>query len=590
MWHEKNEKEMWIIQLGYHLARWIAVVSAVFCLIVCVLLIANYFQLKSVDPLGSPVLERLIQRLAERPEDQELREEIRALDLLARKAYFTRRWQIRTGSYLLIGGIAVLVLCLKSLAALRQRVSVPERAPSPERTWELKGLSRKMIIAGGSLVFTASLLFAFLSYSSLEKDYLSMAMEKMPQEARAAYSETEEQAISENYLASEEILRNWPFYRGPGGNGVAMHADPPVKWNGTTGEGIRWKAQIPKPGNNSPIIWNDQLFLSGADEEGQEVYCFDRHTGELLWQKAVDDIQGSPDEPPLVSQDTGYAAPTMATDGTHVCAIFPTGDLVCFDFQGNRLWARNLGVPDNHYGHSSSLIMYRDLLIVQYDQDTGAKLMAFKAATGEKVWETPREVFTSWASPIAVYTGTRPEIILSANPIVASYDPRTGRELWEVECMMGEVGPSPAYDDGMVFAANQFSLLAAIDVNTREMVWEAFDELPDAASPLAVSGYLFLPTSYGVMSCFDGKTGEVYWVQDFMEGSYSSPICAGDRVYWMDRNGVMRIFKADREYTSLGECELGESGWATPAFKEKYIYLRGQSHLFCIGNADESEK
>ena len=590
MLHEKNEKEKWIIQLGYHLARWIAVVSAVFCLIVCILLIANYFQLKSVDPLGSPILERLIQRLAERPEDQELREEIRAIDLLARKAYFTRRWQIRTGSYLLLGGIAVLVLCLKSLAALRQRVTVPERAPSSESTLELKGLSRKIIIAGGSLVFAASLLFAFLSYSSLERDYLSMAVEKMTQEAAVGISETEEHTISENYLASEEILRNWPFYRGPGGNGVAMHADPPVHWNGKNGEGILWKAQVPKPGNNSPIIWNDHLFLSGADEEGQEVYCFDRHTGELLWQKAVDDIQGSPDEPPLVSQDTGYAAPTMATNGTHACAIFPTGDLVCFDFQGNRLWARNLGVPDNHYGHSSSLIMYRDLLIVQYDHESGAKLMAFRAGTGEKAWETPREVFTSWASPVAVYTGRRPEIILSANPFVASYDPRTGRELWKVECLMGEVGPSPAYDDGMVFAANQFSLLAAIDVDTREMVWEAFDDLPDAASPLAVSGYLFLPTSYGVMSCFDGKTGEVYWVQDFMEGSYSSPVCAGGRVYWMDRNGMMRIFKADSEYTPLGECELGESSWATPAFKDTRIYLRGQSHLFCIGNADEPKK
>ena len=127
--------------------------------------------------------------------------------------------------------------------------------------------------------------------------------------------------------------------------------------------------------------WRDQhigeyLDVSGADLEGQEVYCFDRNTGELLWQKPVVGIPGSPEEPPDVSFDTGYAAPTMTTDGIHVFAIFATGDLVCLNFKGERIWALNLGVPQNHYGHSSSLIIYRNLLIIQYDHDGGARLIA----------------------------------------------------------------------------------------------------------------------------------------------------------------------------------------------------------------------
>ena len=130
------------------------------------------------------------------------------------------------------------------------------------------------------------------------------------------------------------------------------------------------------------------------------------------------------------------------------------------------------------------------------------------------MWETKRAVLSSWSSPIIVYTGKRPEIILNANPYVASYDPDTGKELWSVECMMGEVGPSPAYDEGMAFAVNQHAILAAIDVDTKEIVWEAYDDLPDAASPVAASGYLFVPTSYGVVSCLDAKTGQVLWQQD----------------------------------------------------------------------------
>jgi outer membrane protein assembly factor BamB len=358
----KDEKEKGIIQRGYHLAKGVAIVSAVFCLIVCILLIANYFQLKSVDPLSSPVLERLIERLAVSPEDEELREEIRALDLLARKAYFTRQWQIRTGSYLLLGGIAVLVLCLKSMNTLRHRLPTPTKIKIAESSWMVTGRVRKIVIAGGAALFAVSLVVAFLSYSSLEKDYISMSLKgELREGSRGGIGEREiieeAQVIFENYLDSEELVRNWPYFRGPGGNGIAPHADPPTYWNGNTGEGILWKVPVPKPGNNSPIIWEDHLFLSGADEEGRHVYCFNRHTGTLLWQEAITDIPGSPDESPPVSRETGYAAPTMATDGTYVCAIFPTGDLVSFDFEGNRIWARNLGVPENHYGHSSSLIM-----------------------------------------------------------------------------------------------------------------------------------------------------------------------------------------------------------------------------------------
>ena len=134
---------------------------------------------------------------------------------------------------------------------------------------------------------------------------------------------------------------------------------------------------------------------------------------------------------------------------------------------------------------------------------------------------------------------------------------------------------------------NQFSFLAAIDVETREIVWDFYDDLPDAVSPLAVSGYLFLPTSYGVVTCLDTKTGEVYWIQEFSEGSYSSPICAGDRVYLMDKSGIMHIFNADKEYVLLSEPELGEDSWATPALIDNRIYIRGHTHLFCIGSTDE---
>ena len=598
--NNKNEKGKQSVNLSYQAVRGVAIVAGAFSLIVCILIIANYLQLKAVDPLNSPALTRLREKLEENPKDEELKEEIRAIDLLARKAYFTSRWQIRTGGFMLLAGVALLLVCLKVMSELRPRLPEPGRAGEAESLWRSKGLARKLVAAGGALLLLVALIFTVFSSIELTgKDLFTLSRirwKAREEEGSGLNGEIEPEIkykpIPEDasgFPSQEELFENWPSFRGPGGNAVAGHDYAPVFWDGITGDGILWKAAVLKPGLNSPIIWQDLLFISGADEDGQEVYCFDRHTGEIIWTREVKDIPGSPAEPPEVSEDTGLAAPTMTTDGRRVFAIFPTGDIVSFDFEGSRVWAKNLGVPENHYGHASSLIMYKNRLLVQYDGAAEAKLIALDAATGETAGEITREVMTSWASPIVVNTGSRFELILNATPLVVSYDPETGEELWSVECLMGEVGPSPAYADGIVFAVNQYALLAAINIETKQIVWEAYDDLPDAPCPLATDRFLILPTSYGVVTCFNAKNGDIYWTHEFDKGFYSSPILVGDKVYLMDRSGVTHIFMAGEEFVSLGDPQLGERSDTTPAFKDGRIYIRGKSHLFCIGNQDEQQ-
>ncbi len=116
------------------------------------------------------------------------------------------------------------------------------------------------------------------------------------------------------------------------------------------------------PGNNSPIVWKDRIFLTGANKERREVYCFDTSSGKLLWQKEAPATPQSTAKAPKVNDDTGYASSTAATDGRRVFAIFANGDLAAFDFNGNLAWSKSLGIPDNAYGHASSLVTYKNLL------------------------------------------------------------------------------------------------------------------------------------------------------------------------------------------------------------------------------------
>ena len=301
----------------------------------------------------------------------------------------------------------------------------------------------------------------------------------------------------------------------------------------------------------------------------------------------LNDICGTPAKRPKVTDDTGYAAPTMTTDGMQVYVIYATGDVACLDFSGQKIWVKNIGVPDNHYGHSSSLILYQNLLLIQYDHNQAKHLIALQKTNGDPVYETVRNDQISWSSPVLIDTGKRMELILNANPHVTAYDPASGKELWRVDCLYGEVAPSPAYSDGMVFAVNEFAVLAGIKLAEEPVVaWEYDEELSEVSSPVANTDILILATSSGVVSCFEPKSGALFWTQEFDNGFYSSPVIAAGRVYLMDREGVMHIFKADSQYELLGTCPLGEPATTTPAFMPGRIYIRGEEHLFCIGNLD----
>ena len=418
---------------------------------------------------------------------------------------------------------------------------------------------------------------------------LVFALLTLPMEARA---QSVEQAVSRNQTAAiEDLKKNWVGFRGFGSNGHATDATPPLTWSVKRGKNILWKTPIAKHGMSSPVVWAKRILLTGADEESRDIYCFDTEAGTLLWKHVVDELPGSPADGglPRVLDETGYAAPTMATNGRLAAAIFATGELVCVNMQGERVWAKHLGVPNNHYGHASSLICDDELLFVQYDQKEDSKLLAFKMATGKPAWQAVRDEM-SWSSPILIDNHGRVELILTDNKSVTSYNPKTGERHWRVECLDGEVASSAAYAGGYVFVANEGAAASAIDVanhkETSIIVWQWDEALPDAASPIANKDYLILPTAYGVVACLDSKTGKVFWEHEFSHGFSSSPILVNDGVYITDLSGNTYIFKLGESFELLGESDIGEPAYATPAFVGDRIYIRGLTHLFCVGKTD----
>jgi outer membrane protein assembly factor BamB len=537
--------------------------GALFSLVVALLLLANLVQVRAVSPLQSPALETLRAQLKATPGDAALREQIRALDLLARKAFFASLWQRQAGAYLLLGGLVVTLGAARVMARHRQRTTIPAACPEHGAGWLEAALVRRWVAAAGGGLLIASVTVALLVRSPLDAEIRG-----------AATAPTTRPTLGPD---------DWPFFRGPRGDGVASGQQPPLTWNAQTGAGIVWKTEVPLPGASSPVVVGDRVLLTGADERTQEVYCFDRATGALRWRRAVGAPRPEGAPTPQLHPDTGYAPSTVATDGRHVFAIFPTGDLAALDLDGNPVWSESLGVPENHYGHSSSLITASGLLIVQWDQSTDAKLLAFDAATGRPAWRAVRDAI-SWASPTLIEVDGRTQLVVAHSTAVAAYDPATGVLLWRADCLGGELGPSPAFADGVVFVANDRAVAAAVRPGG-EVVWTFKDDLPDTASPVAGGGLVILATSYGTLVCLDAATGQVVWRHEQQTGYYASPVIAAGRVYALDLAGVMHVFTLGRTLEKLADAPLGEEAMATPAFSGNRLFVRGQRSLLCIGGA-----
>jgi len=378
----------------------------------------------------------------------------------------------------------------------------------------------------------------------------------------------------------------WPGFRGPSGLGVVINRSPPLIFDAKTGKNIKWKISLPKQGMSSPIVWGSQVYLTGADEESRQLYSIDAETGKQLW---THDVQGLEDEPsegtlPKVLDETGYAASTPTTDGRFIAAVFATGELVCVDFKGIRIWSKHLGVPKNHYGHASSLLNDGDRLFVQFDHSLNSKLYAFDLATGKIEWEVDRKEI-AWSSPILIESKGKRELIVANSKSVDSYDPKSGKLIWHVDCLAGEVAASPAYSEGIVVVASEGSAATAIDIaaatDTSRIRWQWKESLPDTASPVASNGMVIIPTGFGVVSCLDIKTAKLLWEHQFDTGFSSSPIIVGDNVFLADLSGKLQVFKLSSNFKLLEECNLGEAIYATPGFTKNQFFVRGVNHLFC---------
>jgi len=448
---------------------------------------------------------------------------------------------------------------------------VIKRRPPPN-VWVIDSRFRIILPLIFTLFFLTALLLSFT-----KKSTIPIALEQQKAHAKQQIFNTKHDAQKD---LPNRFKSNWTAFRGSYATATPLHKKFPTQWDLEMGNGIKWKTEIPVDGFNAPIVWKNRVFLTGADKLGQEVFCFDAENGELLWRKTILTAQTLP----IISEEIGLATPTMTTNGKKVFALFASGDLVALDLDGEIVWRKNIGRPETEEGICSSLLCDGVRLFVQNDYKEQDKLVAFDADTGDVLWTTPRTKI-SLASPALVKIGDSLQLILINNKSVISYEPNTGKQIWQIQCLEGKARASIAFDGkDTLFIANKNAKPVALKLNktSAKILWTADQPLSATASPVSTTDTLYIPTDSGKIVALDTKTGKTIWSQKGSTPFKASPLIANHTLYTFDTAGYAHLFSTTKNQKETATIKMNEPIIATPALSHGHLFIRGRTHLFCI--------
>jgi outer membrane protein assembly factor BamB len=468
-------------------------------------------------------------------------------------------------------------------------------------------------------------------------------------------------------LAIVAHAANWPGFRGPNGSAVSDEPSLPSEWG--KDKNVAWKVAIPGYGWSSPVVWGDKVFVTtavsdkqkkpsggfgppgggfgppgggefgpkggfGRQEPPDDVYkfqilCLSAADGKILWRETA--RESKPTIPTQASNT--YATETPVTDGERVYAYFGMHGLYAYDFVGKQVWKLDLGSYPTAMGNGtgSSPALADGKVFVQCDNERESFLVAVDAKTGKEAWRTKRTERTGYSTPLVWKNKERTEIVCVGSQKARSYDPATGKQLWELGGMSGQPKASPAATEDLLFVGTGggpggmmggggfgppggrkggpgggpkggFGMggsrpLFAVkpgaggDLTLKDgakssdsIAWKDEKAGPQTPSPLVYQGYLYiLDERGGTLTCYDVKTGKQQYKERLGgRGFTASPWANDGKVYCLDDSGTTHVVQAGPTFKELGKNVLNGMSWSTPAVGSGSVFLRTVDTLYCL--------
>jgi outer membrane protein assembly factor BamB len=391
------------------------------------------------------------------------------------------------------------------------------------------------------------------------------------------------------FLSLLFFSQDWPEFRGPTGQGNSDERGLPLMWSET--KNVRWKVAIPGRGWSSPSIHGDRIWLTTATDEGKSLRAIsvDRNTGAILQNVEVFRVKSLGN----FNSKNSQASPTPVLEGDRVYLHFGAYGTACITQSGEIIWKTRLDYDNGQHGPGGSPVIYDNLLILSCDGQDVQYVVALDKLSGKIKWKKLREGYQAYTTPLVVRLPSGDQVISPGAFRAVSYEPRTGKELWQVRYGDGFSNvPRPVYGNGLVFICTGFqqpSLLAVRldgrgDVTKSHIAWTLKRGVSLTPSPLLVGDELYMVSDNGVASCIDAKTGAPYW-QVRLGGNHSaSPIYADGRIYFLSEEGESVVIAPGKDFKALAKNQLDGPTLASMAVSNGSIFVRSQTHLYRLSN------
>jgi len=401
------------------------------------------------------------------------------------------------------------------------------------------------------------------------------------------------------FVPTLALAENWPSWRGPQENGISNERALPVTWSAT--KNIRWKVALPEPGNSTPVVWGDRVFLTQSIHKGKRraVLCFARADGKKLWQEEM---------PCDVKETTESNNPPCSgspvTDGQAVYANFASAGVVAYDVNGKKLWHRDLGPLRHVFGNGSSPTLYKDLLILFHGPGEPTFMIALDKRTGKTVWKQDEhalnhQLFGTWSSPVVARLGGRDELLMclpgeriGGDGWIKSYDPATGKELWRCVGLGASLYASAAVSsdgDVIVAASGYYGPIMAVrpggtgDVTASHRLWHVAGKNPQrVGTPVVSAGHVYLADATGFAECRDARSGKQLWKERLPGQLWGSMLLAAGKLYVNNLEGQTFVLAASPKFELIATNAIGEPTYAALAASDGELFLRTWKHLYCV--------
>jgi outer membrane protein assembly factor BamB len=402
---------------------------------------------------------------------------------------------------------------------------------------------------------------------------------------------------------------NWTHFRGSKLNGIAANENIPLKWDDSN---IKWKTQIHDVGYSSPVVYDNQIWITTAKSDGKELFavCTNFQTGEIIYDIKV----FTPEEVEGKHSLNSYASPTPCIEKGFVYVHYGSMGTACINTANGSIVWKVTDLKCKHVqGPASSPVIYKNLLILHFEGTDVRYIVALDKSNGNLVWrsERPAEPYEpltkigrkAYITPIIINVKGRDMLISNGSAVCIAYDPNTGREIWRVVNGAESTIAMPVTEKGVVYwyagymvapDGTSYTELLAVnpdgtgDITGTNVIWKKRDELSrnQCLTPVIKDGLIYTINTRNILMCVDAVTGEEIWSTRVTSNYDASPIYVNGNIWFFSVKGEVMAIKAGRKFEIVAKNQMDSGIWATPAVLRNFVILRTQKYLYRIGKTD----